>query len=112
MVHAMMSKADRLTVFEKATEIILDRGWTQSEYQDESGAVCLLGACYLAMTGHGWMVDEICAVDLQEELDIDLLLSDFTGDLWACAASWNDARGRTKQQVLSMLDRMAAHCRS
>lgn len=90
-----------------AAQIIRERGWCQGDYSDARGAVCTLGALLVV---DSWKVGdreaiwkfedlplhEACRLRFQKYLGID-----FT-------PQWNDAPGRTVDDVLAALTSAAS----
>lgn len=85
-------------ILNRAADVIVERGWTTGEIQDRRGAVCLVGALNLAITGNSldpvfgnrkWSLAEAY---LRE-------VTDAPGHAW----EWNDVPGRTKEQVIGAL---------
>jgi hypothetical protein len=81
-------------VLERAADIIEEVGWIQGEYGDASKGLCILGAIGMAWRSFGGSFRAVP--------DSHALLG------LPNAAVWNDARGRTKQQVVRRLREAAA----
>ncbi len=94
------------------------RGWSQDEYETSTGEVCLLGALRAAMGGQPSedpgepdrkQMLRAAADALIQRTGVDVVATDeypyFTADL---VASWNDADGRTLEQVVALLDTTAS----
>lgn len=81
-------KSRDLLVLEKARERIA-RGWCQNWFSDDRGGLCIIGALSEAVGSKGdmkpWAI---------------LLGFDFRNP----ASTWNDAPGRTQQEVLDRFD--------
>lgn len=100
-------------VFEKAIDVLRTRGWFQGDYvAPDGGAVCAVGALGVALTrdadhfgGYSTRADDLLArfVDV---LDLDQYDS---SDLVAVIAEWNDASGRSEEDVILAL-KGAAYC--
>ncbi|MFE2045933.1 hypothetical protein ACFXAZ_34440 [Streptomyces sp. NPDC059477] len=87
------------------TALVIERwGWTQGDDSDEDGAVCIRGAqAVLLRLGYG------DADTLHRATDhLHQVLAPIGG---GSAVAWNDAPGRTRQQVLSLLRTAAAEAR-
>lgn len=78
----------------KAAQYIRDHGWFQGNYYGPDGCVCVLGAIRAA-TGQ----DDSCA--LVKLAAIRAGVSRYDLD------TWNDEKGRTKEEVLNLLDGIA-----
>jgi hypothetical protein len=77
----------------RAADYIEEHGWCQSRVMDKEGRVCLLGAIlYVGGTGLDFMPRVEKAAGIGQ------------GGLIAC---WNNAPGRTKQEVVDVLRRAA-----
>ena len=76
-------------------EILINEGWTQGSYYCTSGR-CLVGALATA-TCESWL-------DAEESMAADLLLTCTDGSK-KLLVDWNDVRGRTKGEVLSLIDK-------
>ena len=99
---------ERKTILLRAKEIIRERGWIQGTLESVSGGVCLVGACNLATKEHhaGKDWDWLYESDPHQELELNRFFRANFGAV--TAACWNDQPDRTKQDVLDVLDRMAA----
>lgn len=105
------------TALLKAADILEQQGWCQREARDADGRHCLMGALAAALgpKAHNHTQDD----------DINFCILSFTWDseqsnAWRCArvllkdeiradslATWNDAKDRTKEEVIDMLRRAA-----
>lgn len=86
-------------VLRKAADVIRARGWRQHDYGEESGPVCAVGALNVAMGGDPW--DDHGPYTAEERL------RQFLG--WGDSVSrWNDARGRTVEEVIAALEKAAS----
>ena len=81
-------------VLRHAALIIEERGWVQRVLSNAEGQVCALGAIYTAATGEAYGApDRYCdeaAEALSEHVGADI-------------EDWNDAQGRTAEQVIAAL---------
>lgn len=92
----MYSTAEHLR---RAAQHLLDEGWIQGHAHIPGRGSCILGA--IEITAKHCSVDEInWAVDLVR-LELQLL-----GWPWAIAA-WNDRPGRTRDEVVGLLQSLA-----
>lgn len=81
-----------------ATKSLIEtRGWCQGMYSDANQRICLTEGLYRA----GKQLNFEDYDELQKVVGSFVGLS-FTG--------WNDAPGRTKEEVLEMLDKAIASC--
>ena len=96
-------------IFAKAADIIEERGWHQGTYQGADGEVCFLGAINVAATGNAYA--------WPTEVDTDAFHK-WVGQQWARKTKkkwngkgniggWNDAKRRTKAQVINFLRELA-----
>lgn len=76
--------------FEKTLEIIKTDGWCQGSFTSSYGAHCLAGALSIAAGGESWTPQFHIIANL---IDTNSL----TG--------WNDMKGRTEEEVISILER-------
>ncbi len=90
------------STYAKAIDVIQRRGWTQGVLMDtETGAVCALGALYVACHGGPWS----CQTDGHDHFADgwfdQLSLQEATG----CTSvdGWNDAPDRTVEDVILLL---------
>jgi hypothetical protein len=84
-------------VLRKAGDVLRERGWHQGWfYNRETGAVCVLGACHLAVSG---CPDSNAAIQFLGPLDTVIDAS-----LGGGRAFWNDAEGRTADDAIQALD--------
>lgn len=97
-----MDKPEALKILDEAKRLIIEKGWTQGYYArnaageraafmcDEATSFCVLGAAYRA-AGEGpadYIRDALVAVAPAGE-----------------PAVYNDAEGRTKEEILTLLDK-------
>lgn len=87
-------------VLRAAARYIEEHGWYQGDYAAPDGAVCALGAINVVVTGSPY--------DLGDGVDRDLTLAaanvieNRLGSIGPISW-WNDAPGRTKDEVLAVL---------
>lgn len=84
-----------------AAEYLRDRGWCQGTMADINGRVCLLGA--LAQSSIG--VDRSVREDAEFTVACQLGFDSAT-PFWKITR-WNDERGRTRDEVIAVLERAA-----
>ena len=121
-----------MSVLRLAADLV-DQGWCQSEFQDEHGRRCLLGAiddsAMMIAQGEGWTgkrlwaartgAEAVCGQALERGVKKTLTarLRDLRRRMtdgaqrdyvyWALA-EWNDRQGRTAKHVAGLLRRAAA----
>lgn len=74
----------------------IEQGWTQYGYQDDEGNVCMLGAI-------GFRTDNENTYNEVRVTASHILDEECCGKI---AWIWNDAPGRTKEEVLAVYDRV------
>lgn len=96
-----------------AIEILQTRGWCQSVYENMDGACCLMGAINTSIFGNseakvenpdfekGLVKHQILGL-VRHEVNVESAL------VKAGAISFNDTPGRTKEEVVAVLDRVKA----
>jgi hypothetical protein len=108
----------------RAARVELDRrGWTQHDYEADTGEVCLIGALNAAVAGDpieepstpdGWrllggaldaLVQHIAPVRADEEFEYPEDLGYYLADH---VSTWNDTPGRTLDDVRALLTGTAA----
>lgn len=86
---------------ENAIERINTDGWTQRNFHDGGGAHCAIGALGdLAVSAWQYRSVRHAVLTWEREL-MDLMGID--PDVWPTIPTWNDAEGRTKDEVLDAL---------
>lgn len=80
---------DRIKVLERAKLILNEYGWCQGTYGDDSVGYCIMGA-----------TSEACPRGIPWSSIVDTLQGLVTCRL----SAWNDAPGRTKEEVIDLLD--------
>lgn len=104
----MISIEQMIEVTLAAKDRILD-GWCQNRFYDENGGVCLVGAFYpltpidLRVTTPAFDALEQFALSIPE---IRAVIR--PGDC-SPLGRWNDTSGRTKDEVVDLLDKFVAH---
>jgi len=90
----------RATDVERAVELLDERGWCQGTLVDSDGRMCALGAVGLAQKerGHPRSIG-------------DTLYLGYLVDMTNGVASYNDAPGRTKEEVQDLLMAVAKKLR-
>lgn len=99
------------TIYSKAADVIRKRGWTQGNYVDEHGHVCLVGAISYALEGHpnNEKLDHVAFMRSCEAEDaIKHHLQTSWGELCPLVADWNDDPARSKEDVLLLLKELDA----
>lgn len=104
-------KVDR--ILKTAAEIIEERGWIQGRAEDEKGSVCMSRALDLAQDriipcDCGLMEDRMpacTAYNFAEPVRVKLrrFLSGAGVTRQGSVVGWNDAPGRTKEEVIGLL---------
>lgn len=89
--------------YERAAEILRERGWTQGLGEDHAGNVCAAGAAVWAVVER--LGTENVAID-QRDMAVDMGL----GPTWV--QLWNDAPGRTQAEVIDRLELTAKKLRN
>ncbi|KJE19725.1 hypothetical protein FF36_05980 [Frankia torreyi] len=104
---------------------ITTRGWWQHDYLGDDGEVCLIGALRAAAGAHplrepeepdahdllGAALADLALripADVDEDPDPEVGLGLFDTGAGAAIADWNDADGRTADQVTTLLHTVAA----
>jgi hypothetical protein len=83
-----------------AANIIRKRGWCQGHYQGHNESVCIVGAIHIASSGS---IHKSC-LDRINEVVISKLTARLDG---RSPIAWNDKQGRTKDEVLDLLESVA-----
>lgn len=109
----MKNTEEKIAVYQRAKEILMEDGWTQGVYESATGRRCLVGAVFTAAGWKGhveigaaactpawgeWMCpvqDAILATESGQEFDKRFGIS---------AVGWNDTFGRTADEVIDVLD--------
>lgn len=101
---------ERKRVLVSAINVLNIRGWTQGTYTNAVGEVCLLGALNQVCYGDadGTTEDRHPADHLKYETlkFVESLI--YKTASWATSAvTWNDRAGRTKEEVVALLEKAA-----
>jgi hypothetical protein len=91
----------------EAAKIMDERGKCERVYRDCRGRVCVRGALHIALDGHP---DDVCRPGPQEALkraEFALCATLGVSNIWD-AATWNNDRNRTKDEVVAVLRKAAA----
>jgi hypothetical protein len=92
----------------RAADILDERGWFQGNYVGATGCVCALGARHLAVTElDGNPTRATFATGAEFETALDRIYGALQTDSTDGIADWNDAEGRTKEEVQELLRRAA-----
>lgn len=78
----------------KAADLIEQNGWTQGTYVNANGCLCMMGAFYRVCDGMS---------DLDLRREARRILEVRTGKRGLGLFGWNDAKGRTVEEVIAML---------
>lgn len=92
------------TAWRDAKYYINERGWTQHNYVDSSGSVCMAGAVCLAVTRGEECCPHCLDPDSIHREAFDRLFKTFENFTNQTMSSWNDRRGRVVEEVTHMLD--------
>lgn len=95
----------------RAAELLTQYGWTQGRQADMAGRMCLVGACAKAATGNPWDQRWVNGVGatferLRQRTRLLVAAHDPGGD--GEPFPWNDRPGRTAEEVIALLQRIAA----
>lgn len=93
-------------ILRRAKEVLLERGLGKGVFQnEETGAVCVRGAVGLATKGGDPVLGECTPVGVAAISHLKNTLNVGT----KCALSnWNDAEGRTLEEVIDLIDQAIA----
>lgn len=98
-----LSTAD---VLRAAKQVLIERGWTQGKYVDDFGCVCSFGAINVAVTGDPRQSGSYRSSEEQAATEASRLVSKAVDR--ELLDIWNDAVGRTKDDVLAAFDKAIA----
>lgn len=99
--------------FAKAAEHIKTYGWCQGKMFDMSignkHPACLIGSLYYVVGGGPYVFhsDHTIIIVNGLELKLDEMVSNMLSRPRSSAMEWNDAAGRTKEEVISLLEAAA-----
>ena len=107
--------SDTRAIARRAGELIGEHGWIRGRFGNPNIGFCLLGACLRAYADLGQ--PQIGVIPISAELyqainpavplaTLDALLAS-TLEIESRLMAWNDKEGRTRQDVLDLLDRIA-----
>jgi hypothetical protein len=104
-------------ILEKAAEVLETRGWCQYTYEAPSGEVCAIGAVRTAVWGAPLLMcvsREIVQEDYSKANGALKALADHVNfQYWPeIGAFWNDAPGRTKEEVIDAFKHAAKDLRN
>lgn len=104
-----MNTAD---ILDRAADLIEERGWNQGWYVNECGGLCAVGAMYTAAGVELPVGAEF--PDIPDEVSNAVLRAFrvFGDHVKRLASAWNDAPGRTKEEVVSTLRAAAQAARA
>jgi hypothetical protein len=92
-----------------AAEVLRRDGWMQDDNGSCDGPKCLAGAVNYVVTG-ALSVDEFPEEDEEQEARADAamrVVADLVGENYVFIARWNDAPGRTADEVIAALEAAA-----
>jgi hypothetical protein len=97
------------TVLNKAADLLEKYGWIQNKYGSLRSGMCGAGAVNFALDGsarssYGWREDTIALRSKVDGCIISVLPRNNS------LVSYNDKKGRTKEQVVKLLRRAAKKC--
>jgi hypothetical protein len=103
----MNPSAEIALTLARAAGIIEERGWCQGNYEDEGGAVCLMGAVAKAagVTSAPHMLTNPLVFDCDRALN-DAINAGSSGE-WENNEDWNDWPVRDKKEVIDLLEGVA-----
>lgn len=96
----------------RAADIIGERGWTQGDYINEAGCVCAVGAIRAAAAEQAGLDNFLDVLDGDAVLPVglsdaarraELLAGAHVDDPFGGLVGWNDAEGRTADEVVTIL---------
>lgn len=88
-------------IIREARNQLFERGWTQREAESSDGRVCIMGAVNFAVYGRSH-----CPMDYDAEKEgLRNRVADLLSPTGAAVAHWNDAPGRTFDEVIEHLDK-------
>lgn len=99
-------------IVEDAARLIKKHGWLQGRFANEEGAMCISGACRMAVTGnpdHGMLVGQVRNEDATAFHQAILALKEAVGlKAYDSLPQWNDGPYRTKKEIVEVLTTTAA----
>jgi len=100
-LEEVLERLEQLTIHQKAKSILLERGWRQGARACGDGRLCLAEALVAALDEAGQLPDGV-ALRTIAKVARHIGFKDASE-----AVDWNDATGRTFEQVLERLDTWA-----
>lgn len=97
-----MTKKDKLKLLSRTKQVLQDDGWCQGMATSPSGRHCLMGALNEASEQLDMDPRELWIVE--ETIDKAILTKTRKTNLDMWISKWNDASGRTVDDVLKILD--------
>jgi hypothetical protein len=97
-------------IFEKAAEILEQKGWCQEEYEDLTGRLCFVGALRWAMFGTAGLPS--LGLSNQEWEPHRLVLVHAEAVLGEDPTGWNDVPWRTAAEVIDTMKVIAKDLRN
>lgn len=106
-------------ILEKAADVINERGWTQGREVDRTGAVCLRGALRMAAGAtidlkwygadgvHPFMTGPEHPRPSEYTRAIERVMGLLEHEVINLMPAWNDEQGRTKDEVITVLQHAA-----
>jgi hypothetical protein len=102
-------------IFEKAAEILEQRGWCQNSMENAAGALCYSGALRVAamgsLTAKPWN-DTLNQVSLRQWYEFNRAYCWAENVLNDSIPEWNDVPGRTMEEVIDHMKMMAKDLRN
>lgn len=93
-----MTKANECTIIKRAVEILNNEGWIQGSYGGHKTGYCLIGALHTAAYDIDSNLYDGAYGKVAHFLTIDNNVTKQT------LPRWNDAKGRTKEEVIAALE--------
>jgi hypothetical protein len=94
-------------ILRAAKDVILTRGWTRGDWDNERGEVCVMGAVNVATVGCArasrFAESDMLSARCETWSLLQRLLPSGFG-----ISDWNDSRGRTPEDILDLFDRAIA----
>lgn len=90
----------------KTIEILNEGGWIQYHYTNEEGAHCLYGAIYAAISPYEDAKGQL-VLDLDAALKA-IIVDRYDTFMYGGLIAWNDRPGRTKDEVIAVLEAVCA----
>lgn len=83
------------TILHRAADLIEQRGWCQNSLQDFKGRMCSIGAIQMAESN--------AKMTTQAAVKLSNYIQKMNIDRWGLVANWNDAKGRSKEEVVATI---------